>query len=72
MANMTFGVNLIPHNNAPTGNNTLSLGNSDYKWNVYINQINGTNLTIPAGEAIATTDQVNACKVEIVRFFEST
>ena len=37
MANMTFGVNLIPHNNTPTGSNTYTLGNSDKKWNAYLN-----------------------------------
>jgi len=56
MANMTFGVNLIPHNNVPSGSNTYSLGNSNNKWNIYVNQINGTDLTIPAGETLATTD----------------
>lgn len=36
MANMTFGVNLIPKTN-----NTYTLGNSDNKWNIYTNTING-------------------------------
>lgn len=69
MANshMTFGVSLLPKTT-----NTYTLGNSDYKWKIYATEINGTNLTIPAGETIATTDQINACKVEIIRFFEST
>ena len=72
MANMTFGVNIIPHNNVPDGNNTYSLGNSNNKWNIYVNQVNGTNLTIPSGETIATTDQVDACKIEIVRLTSSS
>ena len=40
MANMNFGVNILPK-----ANNTYSLGNSDYKWNIYANTINGANLT---------------------------
>ena len=36
MANMTFGTNILPAN----GNNSLSLGNSGQKWNVYANTIN--------------------------------
>jgi len=56
MANMTFGVDIIPHNNVPKGVNHHSLGNSDNKWDIYVNQINGTDLTIPAGETLATTD----------------
>ena len=46
MANMNFGVNILPK-----ANNTYSLGNSDYKWNIFANSINGTaigNLTLPA------------------------
>ena len=39
MANMTFGVNLIPG-----ANNTYTLGNSEKKWNVYVNTINGTSV----------------------------
>lgn len=70
MANMTFGVNLIPHNNVPSGSNTYSLGNSNNKWNIYVNQINGTNLTIPAGETLATTDQIEDCKIPIIRLNE--
>lgn len=45
MANMNFGVNILPKTN-----NTYSLGNSDYKWNIYVNTINGTEvdeLTLP-------------------------
>lgn len=33
MANMTFGVNLIPKTN-----NTYSLGDSDHRWNIHSNQ----------------------------------
>lgn len=44
MANMTFGVNLIPHNNTPTGSNTYSLGNSNYKWKLYADELNGEPL----------------------------
>ena len=38
MANMNFGVNILPK-----ANNTYSIGNSDYKWNIYANTINGTS-----------------------------
>ena len=39
MANMNFGVNILPK-----ANNTYSLGNSNYKWaNIFTNTINGTN-----------------------------
>ena len=34
MANMTFGVNIIP------SNNTYTLGNSEKKWNLYANKVN--------------------------------
>ena len=70
MANMTFGVDLIPHNNVPRGSNHHSLGNSDNKWDIYVNQINGTDLTIPAGETLATTDQIEDCKIPIIRLNE--
>ena len=46
MANMNFGVNILPK-----ANNTYSLGNSDYKWNIFANSINGTavgDITLPA------------------------
>ena len=39
MANMNFGVNILPK-----ANNTYSLGNSDYKWNIFANTINGQNV----------------------------
>ena len=44
MANMTFGVNLIPHNNTPSGNNTYSLGNSDNQWKLWASELNGQPL----------------------------
>lgn len=40
MANMNFGVNILPKTN-----NIYSLGNSDYKWNIFANQINGTDVS---------------------------
>lgn len=39
MANMNFGVNLLPKTT-----NIYTLGNSDKKWNLYVNEINGTAL----------------------------
>lgn len=38
MANMTFGVNLLPKNDG----NTYSLGNSSQKWKIYLSEINDT------------------------------
>lgn len=41
MANISYGVNIIPKTN-----NAYTLGNSDYKWsNIYTVQINGTNVS---------------------------
>lgn len=40
MANISFGQNILPK-----VNNTYSLGNSDNKWNLYVNEINGTALS---------------------------
>ena len=40
MANMNFGVNILPK-----ANNTYTLGNSDYKWNIFANSLNGISLT---------------------------
>jgi len=40
MANMNFGVNILPK-----ANNTYTLGNSDYKWNIFANTLNGVSLT---------------------------
>ena len=36
MANMSFGVNIVP-----TANNTYALGNSNNKWTLYVESING-------------------------------
>ena len=50
MANMNFGVNLLPKEN-----NTYTLGNSDKKWNLFVNQINGTTFNgIPNGVVVLT------------------
>lgn len=41
MANISYGVNILPKTN-----NAYTLGNSDYKWsNIYTTQLNGTNIT---------------------------
>lgn len=51
MANISYGVNIIPKTN-----NTYTLGNSDYKWsNIYTVQINGTNVSNLATNTTATT-----------------
>lgn len=39
MADINFGVNLIP-----TSSDTLNLGKNDKKWNLYVNNVNGEQL----------------------------
>ena len=51
MANISYGVNILPKTN-----NAYTLGNSDYKWsNIYTVQINGTNVADLATPPNATT-----------------
>lgn len=38
MANMTFGVNILP-----SANNTYTLGNSDNKWTIYAQDATSSN-----------------------------
>ena len=60
MANMTFGVNLIPHNNAPTGSNNYSLGNSNYRWKIYANTINDLSIDNYINPSVMTGATENA------------
>ena len=65
MANntMNFGVDLLP-----TTTNTFSLGSSEKKWNLYVNQINGLSpITGVKGNAETTyrTGQVNLTPANI-------
>ena len=53
MANMNFGVNILPKTN-----NTYSLGNSDYKWNIFANALNGVSLS-----NIITDVQINGTSI---------
>ena len=53
MANMNFGVNILPK-----ANNTYTLGNSDYKWNIFANTLNGISLT-----NIITDVQINGTSI---------
>lgn len=53
MANMNFGVNILPK-----ANNTYTLGNSDYKWNIFANTLNGISLT-----NIITDIQINGTSI---------
>ena len=53
MANMNFGVNILPK-----ANNTYTLGNSDYKWNIFANSLNGVSLS-----NIITDVQVNGTSI---------
>ena len=52
MANMTFGTNILP----ASGNNSLSLGNSEQRWNVYgdvIGDLDGTASNVATAEDTA-------------------
>ena len=53
MANMNFGVNILPK-----ANNTYTLGNSDYKWNIFANTLNNISLT-----NIASDIQINGTSI---------
>lgn len=53
MANMNFGVNILPK-----ANNTYTLGNSDYKWNIFANTLNGVSLS-----NIITDIQINGTSI---------
>ena len=59
MANMNFGVNILPK-----ANNTYSLGNSDYKWNLYTNSINGTTISNLVLPTVSSTDNGKILKVD--------
>ena len=59
MANIHFGVNLIPK-----ANNTYTLGNSDYKWQIYVNSINGTSAADALLPAVSSTDNGKILKVD--------
>ena len=51
MANISYGVNIIPKTN-----NAYTLGNSDYKWsNIYAVQLNGVNVANLATNSVATS-----------------
>ena len=51
MANISYGVNIIPKTN-----NAYTLGNSDYKWsNIYTVQLNGINVEDLGTSDLATT-----------------
>ena len=51
MANISYGVNIIPKTN-----NAYTLGNSDYKWsNIYAIQLNGVNVANFATNSVATS-----------------
>lgn len=51
MANVKYGVNIIPRTN-----NTYTIGNSDYKWaNIYTVQLNGVNVANLATNSVATS-----------------
>ena len=67
MANIFFGVNLIPYENPPDGSNSgdniLNLGNTDNYWNIFASKINGSDVT----GGIATASDINSARVQIVR-----
>ena len=51
MANMSFGVNILPKTN-----NTYTLGNSNYQWNIFVNQINGRDIIDLALPVVTSTN----------------
>lgn len=71
MANIFFGVNLIPYQNPPegasgvinSGEDILNLGNSNNYWNIFASKINGSDVT----GGIATASDINSARVQIVR-----
>lgn len=64
MSNMTFGVNLIP-----SSNNTYTLGNSDKKWNLYVNSINGQTFSQPILYGECSTGADTAAKTVSISGF---
>lgn len=51
MANMTFGVNILP-----STTDTYNMGNSDKKWNMYANTLNGKDASsIPTAHTYTAT-----------------
>lgn len=58
MANMNFGVNILPK-----ANNTYSLGNSSYKWHAYLTGINGQAIEDLVLPPVDSTDNGKVLKV---------
>ena len=58
-SHMTFGVDLLPRTT-----NTYNLGNSSQKWNVWVNQINGTtpvtSVNTQTGDVVLTASDLGA------------
>lgn len=55
---MSWGVNILPK-----VNNTYTLGNSDYKWNIFVNKINNQSIEGFGLPAIASADEGKILKV---------
>lgn len=58
MADMNFGVNLLP-----TTNNSFTIGDSTHKWQLFVSSINGN--TIPSNELVEI-----ATLLEIQSYFD--
>jgi len=58
MANMSYGVNILPKTN-----NTYTLGNSDYKWQGYFTTINGSTAASVLLPAVSGSDNGKVLKV---------
>ena len=69
MANMNFGVNILPRED-----NTYTLGNSDKKWNIYANTINGQEMEIATvsevEEYLGYGDLIDGQEMEIANMDE--
>lgn len=67
MANIHFGVNLIPK-----ADNTYTIGNSDYKWQVYVNSINGKSASDALLPTVSSTDNGKVLQVSSGAWTAST
>jgi len=60
MSNINFGMNILPKTN-----NTYTLGSSDYKWNIFANELNGVSVSsiISGGSALPSVTASDNGKV---------
>ena len=58
MANMTFGVNLVP-----SSDNAFCLGNSNKKWKAYLESINGDEVGLVLLPSVSASDEGRMLRV---------